>query len=59
MLPALPPSPYDHDLDPEDFTSEYIHVYEGVSKRFRTGRLKRDLQVIQLSAARCSYIGIL
>jgi hypothetical protein len=29
-------------------------VYEGVSKSFRTGRLKRELQMVQLSATRCS-----
>jgi hypothetical protein len=30
------------------------HTREGVSKSFRTGRLKRELQMVQLSAARCS-----
>jgi hypothetical protein len=34
-------------------------VYEGVSKSFRTGRLKRELQMIQLSATRCSCIALL
>jgi hypothetical protein len=34
-------------------------MYEGVSKSFRTGRLLRELQMIQLSATRCSYIAIL
>jgi len=33
--------------------------YEGVSKSFRTGRLERKLQMIQLSATRCSCIAIL
>jgi hypothetical protein len=33
--------------------------YKGVSKSFRTGRLKRELQTVQLSAIRCSYIAIL
>jgi hypothetical protein len=33
--------------------------YEGISKSFRTGRLERELQMIQLSATRCSYIAIL
>jgi hypothetical protein len=34
--------------------------YEGVSKSFRTiGRLERELQVVQLSATRCSCIAIL
>jgi hypothetical protein len=34
-------------------------VYEGVSKSFRTGRLHWELQVVQLSATRCSCITIL
>jgi hypothetical protein len=34
-------------------------TYEGVSKSFRTGRLEQKLQMIQLSATRCSCIAIL
>jgi hypothetical protein len=34
-------------------------VYEGVSKSFRTGRLERELQRVQLSTTRCSCIAIL
>jgi hypothetical protein len=34
-------------------------MYEGLSKSFRTGRLERELQMVQLSASRCSYIAIL
>jgi hypothetical protein len=34
-------------------------LYEGVSRGFRTGRLEREQQMIQLSAARCSCIAIL
>jgi hypothetical protein len=34
-------------------------LYEGVSKSFRTGRLERELQIVQLSATRCSCIAIL
>jgi hypothetical protein len=34
-------------------------AYEGVSKSFRTGRLKRELQMIQLFATRWSFIVIL
>jgi hypothetical protein len=34
-------------------------AYEGVTKSFRTGRLERELQMVQLSATRCSYIAIL
>jgi hypothetical protein len=36
-----------------------VCVYEGVSKSFRTGRLERELQMVQLSATRCSCIVIL
>jgi hypothetical protein len=37
----------------------YARTYEGVSKSFRTGRLARELQMVQLSATRCSCIAIL
>jgi hypothetical protein len=33
--------------------------YEGVSRSFWTGRLERELQMVQLSATRCSCIAIL
>jgi hypothetical protein len=33
--------------------------YEGVSKSFRTGCLERELQMVQLSATRCSCSAIL
>jgi hypothetical protein len=33
-------------------------LHEGVSKSFRTGRLERELQMVQLSATRCSWIAI-
>jgi hypothetical protein len=33
--------------------------YEGVPTSFRTGRLERELQMVQLSATRCSCIAIL
>jgi hypothetical protein len=33
--------------------------YEGVSKSFRTGRLERELKMVQLSATRCNCIAIL
>jgi hypothetical protein len=33
--------------------------YEGVSKSFQSGRLERELQMVQLSATRCSFIAIL
>jgi hypothetical protein len=34
-------------------------IYEDVSKSFRTGRLERELQMVQLSATRCSCIATL
>jgi hypothetical protein len=36
-----------------------VSVYEGISKSFRTGRLERELQILRLSATRCSCIAIL
>jgi hypothetical protein len=33
--------------------------YEGVTKSFRTGRLERELRMVQLSATRCSSSAIL
>jgi hypothetical protein len=40
------------------FSIHYLQ-YEGVSKSFRTGRLERELQMVQLSASRCSCMAIL
>jgi hypothetical protein len=37
----------------------FFPIYEGVSKSFRTGRLERELQMVKLSATRCSCIAIL
>jgi hypothetical protein len=34
-------------------------MYQGVSKSFRTGHLDRELQMVQLSATRYSYIAVL
>jgi hypothetical protein len=39
-------------------SAEYC-IYRGVSKSFRTGRLGRELQMVQLSAIRCRCIAIL
>jgi hypothetical protein len=36
-----------------------MSIYEGVSKSFRTGRLARELQMVQLPATRCSCVTIL
>jgi hypothetical protein len=41
---------------PAIITDEAERLNEGVSKSFRTGRLERDLQMLQLSAIRCSCI---
>jgi hypothetical protein len=35
------------------------NIYEGVIKSYRTGRLDRELQMVQLSTNRCSCIAIL
>jgi hypothetical protein len=40
-------------------SEDFILTYEGVSKSFRTGRLERELQMVQLSATGCSCITIL
>jgi len=37
----------------------YFSIYEGVSKSFGTDRLEREMQMVQLSATRCSSIPIL
>jgi hypothetical protein len=38
--------------------SKVVHMYKGVSKSFRTGRLERKLQMVQLSATRCSWVSL-
>jgi hypothetical protein len=35
-----------------------VATYEGVSESLRTGRLERELQIVQLPATMCSYIAI-
>jgi hypothetical protein len=39
--------------------NDVLVAYEGVSKSFRTGHLEREVQMVQLSATRCSCIAIL
>jgi hypothetical protein len=39
--------------------AHYLHIIECVSISFRTGRLERELQMVELSATRCSCIAIL
>jgi len=36
-----------------------MKTYDGVSESYRTGRLERELQMVQLPATRCSCIVIL
>jgi hypothetical protein len=49
-----------HVLNPPgSITLFFPAMYEGVSSSFRTGRLQRVLQMVQLSATRCSCIAIL
>jgi hypothetical protein len=40
-------------------TDGYDVICEGVSKRFRTGFLEREQQMVQLCDTRCSCIAIL
>jgi hypothetical protein len=47
--PDLPPK----QIDPGHFEAD-LTLYECVSRSFRTGRLERILQMVQLSAIRCS-----
>jgi hypothetical protein len=49
----------EHVTKPRTPVSAHRHKYEGVSKSFRTGRLERELQIVQLSATRCSCVSIL
>jgi hypothetical protein len=40
-------------------SSALVLIYEDVSKSFRTGSLERELQMVHLSATRCSCTAIL
>jgi hypothetical protein len=42
-----------------EFKKGLLHMYEGVSKSYRTRRLEREPQMAQFSATRCSCIAIL
>jgi len=47
-------------VHPENpYSIQHLSIYEGVSKSFRTGRLERELQMVQLPTTRCSCIAIL
>jgi len=54
MATVRPSIQKNHPL-PHSLTS----TYDGATISFRTGRLERELQTVQLSATRCSYIAIL
>jgi hypothetical protein len=41
------------------YSLRILDTYEDVSKSSRTGRLEQELQMVQLSATRCSCIAIL
>jgi hypothetical protein len=41
------------------FQRKADHLYEGVTKIFQTGRLERELQIVELSATSCSWVVIL
>jgi hypothetical protein len=45
------PASYDHKI--------CVKLHEGVSRSFRNARLERELQMLQLSATRCSCVTIL
>jgi hypothetical protein len=40
------------------FGMKVVLKYEGVCKSFRTGRLERELQMVQFSATRCSCVAL-
>jgi hypothetical protein len=46
-------------LPTQFITSEFREPTKSVSKSFRTGLLEQELQMVQLSATRCSWITIL
>jgi hypothetical protein len=48
-----------NNLDIRKELSTQTNAYEDVSKSIRTGRLERELQLVQLSATVCSCIAIL
>jgi hypothetical protein len=46
-------------MDIHTYIHKYRHTYAVVSKSFRTGRLERELQMVQLSTTSCSFNAIL
>jgi len=55
IFPSTPGPP----MLPLTFSFSDCGTYDGVSKSFRTGRLERELQMVQLYANKCSCIAIL
>jgi hypothetical protein len=64
-LLAPRPTPKLEDRSTIIWHNNYIYnfyigsMYDSVSKSFRTGSLERELQMVQLSATKCSCIAIL
>jgi hypothetical protein len=50
---------YDERLAVTVVTINIALYYEGLSKSFRTGRMARELQMVQLSATRNNCIAIM
>jgi hypothetical protein len=47
-----------HTVFDYHYSNRWTLHNEGVSKSFRTGRLERELQMVQVLATRCSHIAI-
>jgi len=62
VRPSIQRSLFTDSLNPANLFPElllnpcFACTYEGESKSFRNDRLKRELQMVQLSATRCSCI---
>jgi len=48
----------DRIAPPPTYILIHMWTYEAVSKSFRTGRLERELQKVQLSATRCAVVSL-
>jgi len=60
MRATYPPNP----IVPDFITLMIYHLLintesDSVTKSFRTGRLERELQMVQLSATKCNCVSIL
>jgi hypothetical protein len=45
-------------LSEESRSTVSLTVYESVSKSFRTGRMEREMQMVDMSVIKCSCIAI-